>query len=354
LDKLRAAHVQAMFAAIEDASADIIDSNAARHATLHAIRTARKAGDRAAAAGQAALAKLPPFRRPAGTTTRQRIRATLRSALTDAIPQPLVEVNVARHVKLAAATRPKPRLWIDEPVARWRKTGERPSPVMVWTAARTQEYLQRAVRHRLHALFHLIALTGPRRGEACGLRSVDVDLDAGTLTVAQQIVQLGWDTHTDTPKSEAGNRVIALDPTTTAILIAHRERQAAERVDHGPGWVDTGLVFTDTDGATLHPAWVTSQHTCLAREAGLPPVRLHDLRHGTATHARAAGVDLRTVQAMLGHSSLTITADTYTTVVDEALHTAAASLASHLGTGTPIRQIRRRRPTAAPTVHGRR
>ena len=79
---------------------------------------------------------------------------------------------------------------------------------------------------------------------------------------------------------------------------------------------------------TVPPADVTDHFQHLARQAGLPPVRLHDLRHGAATLALAAGVDMKTVQAMLRHSSYTITADTYTSVLPELATTAAEKTAA--------------------------
>ncbi|MEY9935609.1 integrase [Catenulispora sp. GP43] len=81
----------------------------------------------------------------------------------------------------------------------------------------------------------------------------------------------------------------------------------------------------------LHPAHVTDQFTLLAREAGLPPIRLHDLRHGIATHALAAGVPLKVVSELLGHATTGITGDIYTTVVDEAKRAAAAAIAGQIG-----------------------
>jgi len=70
------------------------------------------------------------------------------------------------------------------------------------------------------------------------------------------------------------------------------------------------------------------QPRALAKAAGLPPVRLHDLRHGAATLALAAGVELKVVQDMMGHASIVLTADTYTSVLPEVARTAAEQVAS--------------------------
>jgi integrase len=334
LDGLRTAHVHAMFAAIAE-RADILPAeNAARRAVENAMKQARSLGDRAAAnAARAKLADMPPYRRPTGPATRQRILATLRSALSAACSEQLLTLNVAKLATLPSGKRPKAKVWTPNRVAEWRRTGDKPSAVMVWTAEQTAAFLNRAVGHEHGVLFHLIAFTGLRRGEACGLRWVDLDLTASEMTVTQQIVQLGWETALTSPKSDAGERVVALDAATASRLKSHRARQGKQRLAHGPGWIDTGLVFTAPDGSPLHPGWISRQFELLVREADLPPIRLHDMRHGAATHALSAGVDIKIVQEMLGHSNSAITRDTYTSVVSESQHAAAEAIASIINAG---------------------
>jgi Phage integrase family len=91
--------------------------------------------------------------------------------------------------------------------------------------------------------------------------------------------------------------------------------------------METGLVFTQEDGSRLHPADVTELFAFLVEQAGLPPIRLHDLRHGAATLALAAGVDMKVVQAMLRHASISTTSDLYTNVLPEVARDAAEKTA---------------------------
>jgi integrase len=114
-------------------------------------------------------------------------------------------------------------------------------------------------------------------------------------------VQLGYRTETGPPKSDS-SRTVVLDEDSVAVLRTHKARQNTERLAWGSAWVDSGLVFTRENGAALHPEFVTRHFERLARDAGLPPVRSHDLRHGAATLALAGGADLKTVSEMLGHS----------------------------------------------------
>jgi integrase len=330
LDRLRVARVQAMFAALEEANEEIVATSSARRALTVAARSAFWNRDHELARRiRAEIAGLPGHRRPVFAAARQAIRRTLRAALADACRQQVIAVNVAALVKLeAGAVRPK--LWTPVRVRQWEATGRRPGPVMVWTAEQTAELLRHAALDRLGALFHLVAYTGLRRGEVCGLRWADVDLEGGELTVCRQVVQLGWDTQVGVPKTEAGQRQVALGADTVAVLGAHRRRQAKERLAHG-SWIDSGLVFTREDGGPLHPAEVTGLFGRMVRARALPPVRLHDLRHGTATHAMAAGVQAKVVAEMLGHSSVKVTLDTYTSVVAEVSHEAAEAVAGVFG-----------------------
>ncbi|MGI5486373.1 site-specific integrase [Microtetraspora malaysiensis] len=204
----------------------------------------------------------------------------------------------------------------------------RPSAVMVWTPEQTGAFLSAARTHELYALYHLIALRGLRRGEACGLRWSDVDLKTGIITVRWQITQLGWTTDHGQPKSEAGERHVALDSATIKVLRGHRKDQQRWRLARGGDWVENDFVFTQDNGQPLHPARVTDQFERLAQQASLPPVRLHDLRHGAATLILAAGHDLKVVQETLGLSSITIAADTYTSVLPDLARQAAEDAAA--------------------------
>jgi integrase len=125
------------------------------------------------------------------------------------------------------------------------------------------------------------------------------------------------------PKSDAGRRVIALDKTTIAALREHWFRQETERAAAGPRWAGTGYVFTTQAGKPVGPDRMTRMFGKLVAASGLPPVTLHGLRHGAATLALAAGTDLKVVQDQLGHSTVVLTADTYTSVLPETARAAA-------------------------------
>ncbi|WP_030458889.1 site-specific integrase [Kitasatospora sp. NRRL B-11411] len=330
VDRLRVSTLAEMFTAIADANEEILENNALRHALKAELATVpnKGAANRARRkALHAELAGMPPFRRTTGAATRQRIRATLRTALNAAIPEGLITLNPAAHVKLDPATKPKGLVWTPERVAQWRETCMKPSPVMVWTPQQTGAFLDSVADDRLYAMWHVIAFRGLRRGEACGQLWSETNLDDSSLTVTTQLVQDGWEVGESAPKTDGSFRTVALDDDTVAVLRRHREQQRKERADWGPAWKDTGRVFTNEDGSWLHPGKVTEMFARLIAASGLPPIRLHDLRHGAATLALAGGVDMKVVSEMLGHSSIKITSDTYTSVLPEIAKGAAEAAA---------------------------
>jgi len=95
----------------------------------------------------------------------------------------------------------------------------------------------------------------------------------------------------------------------------------------GPAYQETGLVFTWENGKAIHPERVTEWFQRHTKAAGLPRIRLHDIRHSYATAALEAGVPLKVVSARLGHSNINITADTYSHVLDRMDQAAAVQAA---------------------------
>jgi hypothetical protein len=113
-----------------------------------------------------------------------------------------------------------------------------------------------------------------------------------------------------------------------AVLEVWRKRQIVEQIAAGAAWIDSGRIFTREDGAALHPADVTKHFNELVAASGLPPIRLHDLRHGAASRSLEAGVDIKVVQEEPGHSSSVLTRDTYTSVSPRLARAAAEKSAS--------------------------
>ncbi len=307
LSDLTSLDVEALFAAMRDLGAD---ADPARGSIAARLIAARKA----------------PPRKPLSETTIRRVHAALRSALNSAVKRHLIAYNPALHVELPSARRPRAVVWTEDEVRAWQQGSDRPS-VAVWTGEQLGAFLDAVSDDRLYPLFHLIAYRGLRRGEAVGLRWRDVDLDRGALRVSQQVVQLGWTTQTSDPKTDAGARTLPLDVNTIAVLKRWREQQQLDwqALDDAP--LQPNLVFTREDGAGLHPGEVSARFRRLVKAAGLPPIRLHDLRHTSASLALAAGVPMKVVSDLLGHSTVTITADTYTSVLPEVAQEAANALA---------------------------
>ena len=227
---------------------------------------------------------------------------------------------------------------------RWRQLSSNPADAVraprfevkemtTWTVEECRQFLHHTRDDRLSALWVLALNTGMRRGELAGLRWHDVDLPVHTLAVTQQRAVADHRVVIAEPKARS-RRVITLDASVCDALTAHRRRQLEERLAAGPGWVDSGYVFVDEIGQPYHPQRLRIMLERASRDAGVPPIRLHDLRHTMATTALRAGIHPKVVQERLGHSSVALTLDTYSHVTPT-LQQAAADALGELLSGPP-------------------
>jgi integrase len=196
-----------------------------------------------------------------------------------------------------------------------------------WSAEQLGAFLTTVHDDRLHALWHTLAMTGMRRGEALGLLWEDVDLENAHLSVRRALIPSGREVVVSEPKTARGRRSIALDPETVEVLKAQAARQLADQDEWGDGWTDTGLVFTKENGEALHPEDVTRYFRQAVKKAMLPTIRLHDLRHTHATLALRAGIHPKVVSERLGHATVSITLDTYSHAIPAMQEEAAALIA---------------------------
>ena len=247
------------------------------------------------------------------------------------------------------------------------------------TPEQARKLLESVKGHRLAAVISVATAIGLRLGEALGLRWIDVDFDAGTLSVRQALERSGGDSaarrpliverrallkrlaatlkrsaerrevtqqlqalrarwrevrttlHITEPKSVRSRRTIRMPGVVTTVLKLHRIRQLEERLIAGGAWEDSGLVFTSPIGTPIEPRNVTREFRAILTTSNLPRVRFHDLRHTAATLLLAQGVDPRTIMETLGHSQISLTMNTYSHVLPALQADAAAKMNAILG-----------------------
>ncbi|HHY39236.1 MAG TPA: site-specific integrase [Clostridia bacterium] len=167
----------------------------------------------------------------------------------------------------------------------------------------------------MRAFVLTVACTGLRAGEALGLQWKDIDFKENRIFVSRALQKLpGQDYSLREPKTKKSRRAVVIPPELTEVLREHRKRSLEERLQHGPGYEDWGLVFHRPDGRPCNPSVIYRRFKKLVRGAGVTDVNLHGLRHTHSTHLMMLGVPPRVVQERLGHSSVNLTLDTYSHV----------------------------------------
>jgi integrase len=203
--------------------------------------------------------------------------------------------------------------------------------MMTWTAEELRSFLDGVKDDAWYPIYRVLAMTGCRRGEACGLRWRDVDFDAGRIAIRQTVLAVGYKVVFSTPKTKRSVRSIPVDPVTLAALRAHQRRQFSGRA--------TELCFTDPNREPLHPDKLSAAFGAHVRRLQLRPIRLHDLRRGYATLALEAGIHPKVVSERLGHSSISVTLDTYSHAIPALEEEATARVAAMVDGGRCLQSV---------------
>lgn len=232
--------------------------------------------------------KTPP-RTLAGSRTLDSVYEVSKTCLTAAVNLDLIPTN-----PLAKVPRPK-----------YKRQDIRPFSIEdVWLI------LARSRPHRLHSLFVLAFSLGLRQGELFGLEWRDVDFANATLRIERQAIAPRGKLEVKAPKTEAGKRTLDLAPEVLWALHERRKISLVEKLASCP------LVFPGARGAYLHGNTFSKRHwKPILTACGLDERGLHHARHTFATHALLSGEPLHVVSKILGHSSPTVTLNTYSHLV---------------------------------------
>jgi integrase len=189
--------------------------------------------------------------------------------------------------------------------------------------AEARSFLESLRGNRLEALFSVALALGLRQGEALGLRWEDIDMASGVLRIRNQLQRINGRLTLVEPKTERSRRALVVPPTILEHLRDHEKRQVAERLWAGSKWTESGMVFANRSGGPLQARNVIREFHKALKTAGLNRIRFHDLRHSCATLLLVQHVPARVVMAVLGHSQISTTLDTYSHIVPELQQEAA-------------------------------
>ena len=236
---------------------------------------------------------------------------------------PATVVYMHRIIKHALADAVRWELLVRNPAAAVDPPKVERAAMVVYDMAETVEVLETLRGSRLFVPVMLAVLCGLRRGEICALRWRHVDLAGGALSVVESAEQTKAGVRLKPPKSGRG-RAVSLSATVIEELRAHRQRQAEELLRLGIRQSDGTFIYTREDGEAMQPRSLSQAWRLARATMPLPRIRLHDLRHGHATHLLAAGVHPKIASERLGHSRVGITLDLYSHVLPGMQEDAAA------------------------------
>jgi integrase len=215
------------------------------------------------------------------------VHRILHKALSDAVKRRLIHSNPATDAVVPKSTAPKER--------------------DAWDSDELRTFFGHVADDRLYALWVVATTTGMRRGELCGLKWSDVNLDAAHLVVQRSRVPVrGRGVVESTPKS-GEERGVTIAPETVAALRAHRKHQLEERLACGEGWTENEYIFRNEDGTPMRPDVITSTFKAIVAAAKLRPIVFYGLRHSHITLGLADGTPVKVMQERVGHKKIETT-----------------------------------------------
>jgi integrase len=256
--------------------------------------------------GHCRLEKITPLEIQAAVSklSRKGLSArTIRSAIT------VLSTALKQAVKWRL-TQSNPADFVDKPKIQRKE-------MTALTQAEVGRFLDAAALNRWGVVFAFALSTGMRPSEILGLQWKDVDLVNGGVVVQRGLTRTKGGRHLTPPKTPRSRRTVPLPATMVAQLREHEADQQVERFAAGDAYVDSDFVFASPNGKSLSDRTLTECHfKRILKAAGLPStIRLYDMRHTHATLLLLANVNPKVVSERLGHSSVTLTLDTYSHVL---------------------------------------
>jgi integrase len=190
--------------------------------------------------------------------------------------------------------------------------------------------LKAAEGHRLYPLYVVAATMGLRRGELLGMRWSDLDMNKGTLIIEQTVQRAGGKLVLSGAKTEGSESPLPLPEWTWLVLLEHQEAQQIERERLAAVWQDHGLVFPSEVGTPTEPRNLNRHFANLRAAAGLPTVRLHDMRHTVVSMLMDLGVPPHLVQAVARHADVKLNLKVYSHTNLDAMRQALGKLDGRL------------------------
>lgn len=185
----------------------------------------------------------------------------------------------------------------------------------------TSKLLERIKEYSIYWPIMLSVTTGLRVGELCGLKWKNVNLDEGYLEVKQQLQEENGELTLVPLKTKSSKRTVYLMNDTVQELKRLRIQQKKNRLQYMEYYREQDFVIAQVDGSPYNPAYISRDYRRVLKEKGIcselkiPYVRFHDLRHTHATLLLKSNINPKIVSERLGHSSITLTMDTYSHVL---------------------------------------